>query len=80
MMNHEECIMKIIKVNLKVKWSSLCDFSDAYLLVKQTVTVTNTVVQGQTNNCANKKIIFKNFAPFTSCISRINNTQADSAL
>ena len=26
-----------------------------------------------------KKIIFKNYAPFTNCISEINNTQIDNA-
>ena len=26
-----------------------------------------------------KKIIFKNYAPFTSCISKINNTEIDNA-
>ena len=31
------------------------------------------------SNNANKKIIFKNCVPFTSCISRINNTQVDDA-
>ena len=39
--------------------SSLCDYSDAYTLVQGTITVANTVAQGQTNNGDNKKIIFK---------------------
>ena len=30
-------------------------------------------------NNANKKVIFKNYTPFTSCISRINNRQVDDA-
>ena len=57
--------------------SSLCDYSEAYMLVKETITVTNTAAQDQPNNAANKKVIFKNCAPFTNCISRINNTQID---
>ena len=57
--------------------SNLCDYSEAYMLVKETITVTNTAAQDQPNNAANKKVIFKNCAPFTNCISRINNTQID---
>ena len=30
-------------------------------------------------NNSNKKVIFKNCAPFTDCISKINNTQVDNA-
>ena len=59
--------------------SSLCDYSDAYILAKVTITVVNTAVQYQTNNDGNKKVIFKTCAPFINCSSRINNTQADGA-
>ena len=55
--------------------SSLCDYSDAYILVKRTISVTNTAAA----NNINKKVIFKNCAPFTNCISEINNTQIDNA-
>ena len=58
--------------------SSLCDYSDAYILVKGTITAANTGTAAAPNN-ADKKVIFKNCAPFTSCISRINNTQIDDA-
>ena len=58
--------------------SSLCDYCDAYILVKGTITVNNTADQGAANN-TNKKVIFKNCAPFTNCISEINNTQIDNA-
>ena len=54
--------------------SSLCDYSDAFILVKGTIRVANTAAAGAANN-ANKKVIFKNCALFTSCISRINNTK-----
>ena len=57
--------------------SSLCDYSDSYVLVQGTITVATTVAQGQANNVTNKKVMFKNCAPFTNCISRINNTQVD---
>ena len=59
--------------------SSLCDYSDAYILVTGTITVTYTAAQDQPNYDANKKVIFKNCAPFTNCISRINNTKVDDA-
>ena len=59
--------------------SSLCDYSDAYILVKGTINVNNTAAQGAAANNTNKKVIFKNCAPFTNCISEINNTQIDNA-
>ena len=58
--------------------SSLCDYSDAYILVKGTISINKTAAQGAANN-TNKKVIFKNCAPFTNCISEINNTQIDNA-
>ena len=57
--------------------SSLCDYSDAYILVKGTITVNNTADQGAGTNNFNKKVIFKNCALFINCISEINNTQID---
>ena len=59
--------------------SSLCDYSDAYILVKGTVSVNNTAAQGAAANNNNKKVIFKNCAPFNNCISQINITQIENA-
>ena len=59
--------------------SSLCDYSDAYILVKENITVSNTAAEGAAANNASKKVIFKNCAPFTNCIGKINNTQIDDA-
>ena len=59
--------------------SCLCDHSNAYILVKETIIVKNKPTQGQPNNAANKKVTFKNLVPFTNFISRINNTQVDDA-
>ena len=53
--------------------SSLCDHSDAYILVKGTITANNTAAADADANNTNKKVIFKNCAPFTNCISEINN-------
>ena len=54
--------------------SSLCDYSDAYILVKVTITVDDISAAGAAENNTNKKEIFKYYAPFTNCISKINNT------
>ena len=59
--------------------SSLCDYSDAYILVKGTITVPNTAAADANANNANKKAIFKTCAPFINCTSKINNTQLDNA-
>ena len=58
---------------------SLCDYIDACILVKGTISVTNTAAANAAANDTNKKVIFKNCAPFTHCISEINNTQVDNA-
>ena len=47
--------------------SSLCDYSDAYILFKETITVNNTAATGADANNSNKNVIFKNCAPFTDC-------------
>ena len=61
--------------------SNLCDYADSYILVKGTITIT-----GEGDNAAaeqagerDKGVTFKNCAPFTKCISRINNTDIDNA-
>ena len=59
--------------------SSWCDYCDAYILVKGTITVPNTVAVGAVVNNTNKKAIFKNCAPFTSRITEINNTEVHYA-
>ena len=56
-----------IKFKTTMLKSSLCDYSDAHILVKGTISVTNTAVQGAAANNTNKKVIFKNCAPFTNC-------------
>ena len=70
---------KQIRFKTSMLRSSLCDYSDAYILVKGNITVNNTAAAGAVTNNTNKKVIFKNCAPFTNCISKINNTQIDNA-
>ena len=45
------------------------DYSDTYILVNGTPTVNITVAPDADANHANKKVIFKNFGPFTDCKS-----------
>ena len=59
--------------------SSLCDYSDAYILVKGNISVNNNAGAGAAANNIGKKVIFKNFTLFTNCISKINNIQKDNA-
>ena len=68
-----------IKFKTTMLKSSLCDYSDAYILVKGTISVNNTAAAGAAVNNDDKKVVFKNCAPFTNCISEINNTQIDNA-
>ena len=55
---------------------SLCDYSDVYILVSGTIAVAELAAGGGNNNIQK---VFKNFTPFTDCISEINNTQIDTA-
>ena len=62
--------------------SNLCDYNDAcilVILVKGPITGPNTAAVGAAVNNTNKKVIFKNFAPSTDSISKINNTKVDNA-
>ena len=70
---------KQIRFKIAMLRSSLCDYIDAYILVKGNISVNNTATKGVTANNADKKVILKSCAPFTNCISKINNTQIDNA-
>ena len=59
--------------------SRLFGYSDAYILVRDIITAVNTEVAGAAANNNDKKIIFKNCAPFTNCMFEINNKQVDNA-
>ena len=62
--------------------SNLCDYSDAYILVKGTITVTAPGVNNNANNIRGKRnrpVILKNNAPFVSCITRINGELIEDA-
>ena len=70
-----------IKFKTAMLRSNLCDYADAYLHVKGT-----TAITGEGDDAAarqaderDKVVTFKNCAPFTKCISRINKTDIDTA-
>ena len=65
---------KPIRYKTPIPRSDLSDISDAYIVVKGKITVTNP-----NNNAYDKKLAFKNNAPFVSCISKTNNTFIDNA-
>ena len=89
---------KQIRFKTSMLRSDLCDFSDAYIVVKGTITVdkktftaddfeapNNTAANATATNTANdnafgeKKLVFKNNAPFINCISKINGVKIDNA-
>ena len=61
--------------------SSLCDYSDAYLFVKGAIAITGEGADAAARQAdgRDKVVAFKNCAPFTNCISEINNTEVDNA-
>ena len=65
---------KEIRIKTSMLRSDLCDYSDAYIVVKGTTTVTNP-----DNAKRNKSVAFKNNAPFINCISKINGVKIYSA-
>ena len=70
-----------IKFKTTMLKSSLCDYSDAYILVKGTITIEGAGADAAARQAdeRDKSVALKNCAPFTNCISEINNTQVDNA-
>ena len=91
-------VNKEIRIKTSMLRYDLCDYSDAYIVVKGTITVdkktftaddfeapNNTAANATATNNANnnafgeKKLVFKNNAPFINCISKINGVKIDNA-
>ena len=91
-------INKEIRIKTLMLRSDLCDFSDAYIVVKGNITVTkktftandfeapnNTAANASATNTANdnalaeRKLVFKNNAPFINCVSKTNGVKIDNA-
>ena len=66
-------INKEIRIKVPMLRSDLCNFSDAYIVVKGYITVTNP-----NNAKRNKAVAFKDNAPFINCISKINGIKIDN--
>ena len=54
--------------------SDLCDYSNAYIVVKGTITIVRP-----NNAKRNKAVTFKNNVPFINSISKINGIKIDNA-
>ena len=75
------CLSNTYNVNKSIRFktpmlrSNLCDYSDAYILVKGTITVTAPGVNNNAKNIRDKRnrpVILKSNTPFVSRITRIN--------
>ena len=64
-----------IKSKTIILKSSLRDYSDAYVLVKGTITIAGAEAATQTS----KHFIFKKCVWFTDCMNKINNTKVVNA-
>ena len=84
--SHED----LIKFLTKSTESSLCDYSDAYILVTRNITVTKLVAaiagscagtqpQRKQRLTAATRVAYKNCAPFKNCRTEINDTFVDYA-
>ena len=68
-------VNKEIRIKTSMLRSDLCDYSDAYIVVKGDITL-----EGDNDaNKRNKNLAFKNNAPFINCISKINGVKIDNA-
>ena len=67
---------KQIRFKKSMLRSDLCDFSDAYIVVKGIATVS---ADEKDRDEMNRQVILKNNAPFISCISKINGTLVENA-
>ena len=65
---------KQIRFKTSMLRSDLCDYSDAYIVVKGTITVINP-----DNDEYDEELTLKNNALFVSCILKINNILIDNA-
>ena len=56
--------------------SSLCNYNDAYILVKRSIIITGVGADAAARQAdeINKQVPFKIFTLFTNCINEINHT------
>ena len=90
-MTHGERVIPKVKLDLKLQFKTnlmthlttkpgLCDYIDAYILVKGTITITGAGDNAASRqiNQRDKGLIFKKCVLFTDWISKINNIQVDN--
>ena len=70
-------VNKSIRLKTSMLRSDLCDYSDAYTVLKGTTTVEGDDDDDDAKN-RNKTLNFKNNAPFPSCVLKIKNTFIDN--
>ena len=63
-----------IRIKTSILRLYLCNYSDAYIVLKGTITVLRPNAAKK-----NKAVAFKNNAPFINCISKINGVKIDNA-
>ena len=70
-----------IKFKTTMLRSNLCGYADAYILVKERITITGAgnYADARLVDERNKGVVFKHCAPFTKCISRMNGIDIDNA-
>ena len=67
---------KNIRFKMNQLRNDLCDFNDAYIVVTGKITTTNP---GNDDNVYNRKVSFKNSAPFFNCTLKINSQLIEDA-
>ena len=67
-------VNKEIRIKTSMLRSDLFDYSNAYIAVKETITIVRP-----NGGKRNKEVTFKNNAPFINCISKINGVKIDNA-
>ena len=70
-----------IRFKTTILKSSLCDYDDAYILVKGTITITRAGANATARQAdeRDKGVIFKHSGSFINCKTEINNTEIDNA-
>ena len=76
--NYANCDIRFKTTMLR---SNLCDYGNSYILAKGTITITGAGDDAAARKAdkRDKGVTFKNCAPFTKCITRINNRDIDNA-
>ena len=78
-------VNKEIRIKTSMLRSDLCDFSDAYIVLKGDIVVTKKAFTADATNNANNnafgetKFVLKNNAPFINCVSKINGVKIINA-